>query len=152
MSVQRWLTMCVFFFRELFRSGVAEVQLVYITATNSNVAVLASGFFKLAYGGASTAFLSVGISDLELTNVLMNLQTTGTVTVSHSPTSPSSILTPRPVLLVPAPMHAPLFARIVCVWLEPCPLLQVHTTTATSQLRARTHTICRESTHCTPCD
>jgi hypothetical protein len=61
---------------------------------------------------------------LELASVLMNLQTTGTVTVSHSPTSPSTILTPRPVLLVPAPLHAPLFARIVCVWLVPCPWMQ----------------------------
>lgn len=69
---------------------------MYITATNSNVAVPASGFFKLAYGGASTAFLSVGITATELTSVLMNLQTTGTVTVSQALT----ILTPCPVLLV----------------------------------------------------
>jgi len=63
-------------------NGAAEVQLVYITATNANVAVPSTGFFKLGVGGAVTPFLSVGISVSELASVLMNLQTTGTVTVN----------------------------------------------------------------------
>ena len=58
---------------------------MYITATNANVAVPSMGFFKLGVGGAVTPFLSVGISVSELASVLMNLQTTGTVTVSGAP-------------------------------------------------------------------
>ena len=102
------------YFRELFLSGVAEVQLVYITATNSNVAVLASGFFKLAYGGASTAFLSVGISDLELASVLMNLQTTGTVTVSQASTGKPPPLSPHRALC-----SSSSWLLSACVWLGP---------------------------------
>ncbi len=85
---------------------------MYITATNANVAVPSTGFFKLGVGGAVTPFLSVGISVSELASVLMNLQTTGTVTVRGAPHVP---LPPPTHPHVCGPTHAFRSPQLCCV-------------------------------------